>query len=30
MKWDKEEGGYIYDSIAPVAIEMVFIGNDGP
>lgn len=25
-EWDKEEGGYIYDSIAPVAIEMVFIG----
>lgn len=25
-EWDKTEGGYIYDSIAPVAIEMVFIG----
>lgn len=25
-EWDKTEGGYIYDSIAPVAIEMVFLG----
>ena len=25
-EWDKIEGGYIYDSIAPVAIEMVFLG----
>ena len=24
-EWDKTEGSYIYDSISPVSIEMVFI-----